>query len=164
MKLIRIFIKTLVPVFLIFAIAVSCSRQDKAQEQPQDEQPTESAPVKPDDALMLHHDYDIKPLYGVYLHESNTTGFTAILEIIPSGNDLSFSLSVKQNNCTGQAEGDIGIGVYTETEYAGFSDNLDCRMEFLFNLTRQSIRLQEVGHCTLHESGCSFNGVYVKRE
>jgi hypothetical protein len=114
-------------------------------------------------AFAPQNDWDYQSLYGIYLHESNTQGFTAMLEILPQGNDLTFSLSVEQNNCTGKAEGSISMAIHTETEYAGFFDNPDCRMEFIFNLKQQSIRIQEVGFCRLHENGCDFSGVFIKK-
>lgn len=108
-------------------------------------------------------EWDYQPLYGSYVHESNTTGFSANLEIIPEGNDLSFSLSVKQPACTGQATGIIGLAIYSENEYAGFYNNANCRMEFQFNLVGKTIRVTEIGICSIHEAGCSFSGVYRKQ-
>lgn len=115
-------------------------------------------------AYEKHDNWDYSKLYGVYLHESNMKGFTAYLEILPEGNDLSFSLTLTQNSCTGQAEGTIGMAIHAETEYGGFYDNADCRMEFVFNLGENTIRIQEVGPCRLHEMGCSFNGTYYKKK
>ncbi|MBX2963608.1 MAG: hypothetical protein KF687_13940 [Cyclobacteriaceae bacterium] len=108
--------------------------------------------------------WDYSDLYGVYLHEGTIKGFSAYLEILPEGNDLSFSLTLKQNSCTGQAEGSIGMAIHGETEYGGFYNNAECRIEFIFNLVENAIRIQEVGACRLHETGCSFNGVYHKRK
>lgn len=118
------------------------------------------------DEHIIHEEtdrWDYRQLYGQYLHESNMKGFTAYLEILPAGNDLTFSLSLTQNSCTGQAEGSIGMAIHDEKEYGGFYDNADCRMEFIFNLQENTIRIQEVGACRLHEMGCSFNGVYYKK-
>ena len=64
--------------------------------------------------------WDYSNLYGFYLHGGNMKGFTAYIEILPEGNDLSFSLTLTQNSCTGQAEGSIGMAIHTETEYGGF--------------------------------------------
>ncbi|MBX2955460.1 MAG: hypothetical protein KF846_04860 [Cyclobacteriaceae bacterium] len=108
--------------------------------------------------------WDYSNLYGFYLHEGNMKGFTAYIEILPEGNDLSFSLTLTQNSCTGQAEGSIGMAIHTETEYGGFYDNADCRMEFVFNLVENTIRIQEIGPCRLHEMDCSFNGTYFKKK
>ena len=109
-------------------------------------------------------DWDYQKLYGVYHHESNTKGFNAVLEIRPEGNDLTFSLSVSKQSCTTQIDGSIGIAFHSEKEYAGFYDNPDCRMEVMFYLKSNSIRIQEIGFCTLHEGGCSFTGIYVMKK
>lgn len=151
---------------LIILIIASCKQKETTQPESIETQPSaDSTTLEPTDADVFapQNDWDYQTLYGIYLHESNTQGFTAILEVLPQGNDLTFSLSVEQNNCTGKAEGSIGMAIHTETEYAGFFDNPDCRMEFIFNLKQQSIRLQEVGFCRLHENGCDFSGVYIKK-
>jgi|SRR5690606_33818890 len=151
---------------LIILIIASCKQKETTQPESIETQPSaDSTTLESTDADVFapQNDWDYQSLYGLYLHESNTQGFTAILEILPQGNDLTFSLSVEQNNCTGKAEGSIGMAIHTETEYAGFFDNPDCRMEFIFNLKQQSIRIQEVGFCRLHENGCDFSGVYIKK-
>lgn len=151
---------------LIILTVASCKQKETTQsESIETQESVDSTILEPTDADVFapQNDWDYQSLYGLYLHESNTQGFTAILEILPQGNDLTFSLSVEQNNCTGKADGSIGMAIHTETEYAGFFDNPDCRMEFLFNLKQQSIRLQEVGFCRLHENGCDFSGVYIKK-
>jgi hypothetical protein len=151
---------------LIILIIASCKQKETTQPESVQTQPSaDSTTLESTDADVFapQNDWDYQSLYGLYLHESNTQGFTAILEILPQGNDLTFSLSVEQNNCTGKAEGSIGMAIHTETEYAGFFDNPDCRMEFIFNLKQQSIRIQEVGFCRLHENGCDFSGVYIKK-
>ncbi len=151
---------------LIILIIASCKQKETTQPESIETQPSaDSTTLESTDADVFapQNDWDYQTLYGIYLHESNTQGFTAILEVLPQGNDLTFSLSVEQNNCTGKAEGSIGMAIHTETEYAGFFDNPDCRMEFIFNLKQQSIRLQEVGFCRLHENGCDFSGVYIKK-
>ena len=151
---------------LIILIIASCKQKETTQPESVQTQPNaDSTALESTDADVFapQNDWDYQSLYGLYLHESNTQGFTAILEILPQGNDLTFSLSVEQNNCTGKAEGSIGMAIHTETEYAGFFDNPDCRMEFIFNLKQQSIRIQEVGFCRLHENGCDFSGTYIKK-
>ena len=151
---------------LIILIIASCKQKETTQPESVQTQPNaDSTALESTDADVFapQNDWDYQSLYGIYLHESNTQGFTAILEILPQGNDLTFSLSVEQNNCTGKAEGSIGMAIHTETEYAGFFDNPDCRMEFIFNLKQQSIRIQEVGFCRLHENGCDFSGTYIKK-
>jgi hypothetical protein len=151
---------------LIILIIASCKQKETTQPESVQAQPSaDSTTLESTDADVFapQNDWDYQSLYGIYLHESNTQGFTAILEILPQGNDLTFSLSVEQNNCTGKAEGSIGMAIHSETEYAGFFDNPDCRMEFIFNLKQQSIRIQEVGFCRLHENGCDFSGTYIKK-
>lgn len=151
-------------ILLIILVVSSCKQKETTQpESVTAHQDTDSAITDPADAFAQQDDWDYQSLYGIYLHESNTQGFTAILEILPQGNDLTFSLSVKQRNCSGQAAGSIGMAIHTETEYAGFFDNPDCRLEFLFNLKQQAIRLQEIGFCRLHENGCDFSGAYIKK-
>jgi len=108
-------------------------------------------------------DWDYQQLYGHYNHESNSPGFSAWIEIRPEGNDVSFTLSITQNACSGQADGIIGIAVFTENEYSGFYDNADCRMEITFSPQQKTIRIQEVGMCSLRERGCSFDGVYIRK-
>lgn len=156
--------KAINAILFITLFVSSCKQKETTQpELVTTHQDIDSTITDSDDAFAPQDDWDYQSLYGLYLHESNTQGFTAMLEIIPQGNDLSFSLSVTQNNCTGQAEGNIGMAVHDEAEYAGFFNNPDCRIAFLFNLKQQSIRLQEVGFCRLHENGCEFSGVYIKK-
>ncbi|MCU0396533.1 MAG: hypothetical protein MUC73_00385 [Cyclobacteriaceae bacterium] len=105
-------------------------------------------------------DWNYEILYGHYEHESNTRGFNSFVEIRPEGNDVWFDLSVNNQSCTGQASGFIGIALRTDNEYAGFYENNDCRLEFYFNIIEKTIRIEEVGFCKLHETGCGFAGVY----
>lgn len=162
----QIVLRIITTICLILSVAFSCKQKEVTQPDPDetDYEETDSTATDLKDAFELQDDWDYQSLYGIYLHESNTKGFTAILEILPDGNDLTFSLSVKQSGCNGQADGVIGMAIHTKTEYAGFFDNPECRMEFLFNLTQQSVRLEEVGFCRLHERGCNFNGVYIKKQ
>ena len=158
--------KRLYTLFLIILTVASCKQKETIpSESIEAQESVDSTIVEATDADVFapQNDWDYQSLYGLYLHESNTQGFTAILEIFPQGNDLIFSLSVEQNSCTGKAEGSIGMAIHTENEYAGFFDNPDCRMEFIFYLKQQSIRLQEVGFCRLHENGCDFSGIYLKK-
>lgn len=143
-------------------LLIGCTPSAKQESSTQDE-PTEVDAGENPFGESLSRDWDYQPLYGTYLHESNTKGFSGILQIEPEGNDLSFSLSVRQTGCSGTAEGLIGMAVFTDHEYAGFVDQTNCRMEFIFNRLNQTVRIQEIGLCTLHESGCSFNGTYIKQ-
>jgi len=154
---------------LLPILAYTGCTNKKASDEPvqTDEVVEQTDTISSMDEYIIHEDndgWDYRQLYGQYLHESNMKGFTAYLEILPAGNDLTFSLTLTQNSCTGQAEGSIGMAIHDETEYGGFYDNADCRMEFVFNLLEYTIRIQEVGPCRLHEMGCSFNGVYYKKK
>jgi hypothetical protein len=102
-------------------------------------------------------------LYGVYEHESNGKGFTAVATVRPEGNDVWIDITVKRPSCSGQADGLVGIAVANENEYAGFIDLADCRMEVYFNRVNKTIRIQEIGYCRLYEPGCSFAGTYNLR-
>lgn len=158
--------KLAAPLFIFFLTA-GCSNkpiEESNQTEFVDEQPDSISENHERSSYEIIDTWDYSNLYGLYLHESNMKGFTAILEILPAGNDLSFSLTLTQNACTGMAEGSIGMAIHSETEYGGFYDNADCRMEFIFNLQENTIRVQEVGPCRLHETGCSFNGTYFKKE
>lgn len=152
---------------IILSVAMSCQLR-KAQDRVE---ANEYSSEQSDTSVDLDHfvappenDWDYHVLYGVYLHESNSKGFTAILEIIPEGNDLTFSLSIKKQSCMGQSSGQIGMAIHSENEYAGFYESENCRMQFFFNLIDNSIRIQEVGICTQHEAGCSFEGTFRKNK
>lgn len=154
--------------FLLLVCLMGCQPKKEAVNQYNEEhedmlQPSDS--IEDEDNFILDTDATLhyQKLYGRYVHESNTTGFSADLEILPQGNDLSFSISVRQQSCNGQASGSIGMAIHTAREYAGFYDNANCRMEFIFNLNVNTIRVQEIGICSVHEAGCSFGGVYIKK-
>lgn len=154
-------------VIILSLFVTGCSPKPTTETYPADTIGDEQQPdsVLTDPGVYETEDnWDYSHLYGVYLHESNMKGFTAYLEIMPEGNDLSFSLSLKQNSCAGQAAGSVGMAIHGKTEYGGFYNHTDCRMEFIFNLVENTIRIQEVGPCTLHETGCSFNGTYFKKK
>lgn len=150
---------------LILLLGCGPSREKEAQAEEENvAEDTEEIIPDTDDFMESEKIFwDYSELYGIYHHESNASGFSATLEIQPEGNDLTFSLSVKQQSCTGLAEGTIGMAVHSENEYAGFYDNPECRMEFYFNLNMKTIRIQEIGLCRLHESGCNFEGVYLRK-
>jgi hypothetical protein len=107
--------------------------------------------------------WDYSGLYGTYLHEGNTKGFTAILELTPQGNDLSFTLRTLQGNCEASLDGTIGMIYHGEDEYAGFFDSEPCRLAFNFFINENKIRVDEIGLCRAHPPGCSFAGTYGKR-
>lgn len=152
---------------LLLMLTVSCQLRKAADHSEEVENSTEQT----DTTIDLDHfiapeenDWDYQMLYGVYLHESNSKGFTAILEILPEGNDLTFALSISKQSCSGQANGTVGMAIHSENEYAGFYDGENCRMQFFFNLIENSIRIYEVGICGQHEAGCSFEGTFRKKK
>lgn len=155
---------------LLFTLLISVNCQSRKSETIQSDEPgaEKIEEIKEDiDNEEYYADenesLDYQELYGHYIHESNTTGFNGNLEILPEGNDLYFSLTVKKQDCTSQASGVIGIAMGSATEFAGFYDNADCRMEFIFNRAGKTIRIREIGICTIYEGRCSFTGTYNKK-
>ncbi|MCK6618363.1 MAG: hypothetical protein L6Q51_12045 [Cyclobacteriaceae bacterium] len=125
-------------------------------------------PVEPTDSTLAAAEpgqsVNYENLYGHYIHESNTQGFTALLELLPQGNDLSFTISLLQSSCESSLNGTIGMVYHGEDEYAGFFDSEPCRLAFNFFLAENKIRIDEIGICQVHPTGCSFGGTYVKRK
>jgi len=156
--------ETLIILLMAFGL-FGCQSKQNTDNEIDNETTKESLVVEPDadEFIAKNNDWDYQPLYGAYLHESNTKGFTGILDITAEGNDLTFSLSVQKQECSGQINGTIGMAIHNENQYAGFYDNADCRMEFIFNLSDNSIRITEVGICRLLEGGCRFGGTYRKK-
>ncbi len=108
--------------------------------------------------------WDYTDLYGQYVHENNTKGFSAILILEPQGHDLAFTLHLTQANCEATVAGNIGMMYHGETGYAGFFDDPACRLSFTFFLIEHQIRIEEIGICRSHALGCSFGGLYLKRK
>lgn len=108
--------------------------------------------------------YDYKTFEGIYDHESTTRGFTAILTITESGNDLAFTLSVSQGTCKGEAQGKILMVGHEENYHVGFFEQDQCPMQFSLMLQEDKIDVKEVNLCRLHESNCAFEGTYAKRK
>lgn len=108
--------------------------------------------------------YDYRNFRGIYDHESTTRGFSAVLTINESGNDLSFTLSVSQGSCKGEAEGKIFMVSHEENYHVGFFEQNQCPLQFSLMLQEDKIDIKEVNLCRLHESGCSFEGTYAKRK
>jgi hypothetical protein len=107
--------------------------------------------------------YDLRPLYGIYDHESTTKGFSAVLSLTQYGNDLYFTVSVSQGECKGESEGVVPILDYNENYYTGFYNSDDCKMQFSFLLMERKVDIKEVTICSHHGNNCSFEGVYLKR-
>jgi hypothetical protein len=101
---------------------------------------------------------------GIYDHESTTRGFSAILTITESGNDLSFTLSVSQGNCKGEAEGKIIMVSHEENYHIGFFELEQCPLQFSLMLQGDKIDVKEINLCRLHEANCVFEGTYAKRK
>lgn len=108
--------------------------------------------------------YDYGIFQGIYDHESSTRGFSAVLAITESGNDLSFTVSVSQGNCKGDATGKILIVSHEENYHVGFFELDECLLQFSLLPSEVKIDIKEVNFCKLHESGCSFEGSYTKRK
>lgn len=151
---------------LIFILAISiaaCSGK-KSQEQ------TENQSIEVDSAQDFYSNpeqqevYNYKRFAGIYDHESNTKGFAAVLNVTESGNDLSFTISVSQGSCKGEAEGKIIMVDHDENFYVGFFEPTTCPLQFTLMLQENKIDVKEINLCRLHESGCAFEGNYIKRK
>jgi hypothetical protein len=108
--------------------------------------------------------YDYRTFQGIYDHESTTRGFSAVLTISESGNDLSFTLSVSQGNCKGSAEGKMLMVSHEENYHIGFFELDQCPLQFSLLLKEDKIDVKEINLCRLHESNCAFEGTYAKRK
>lgn len=108
--------------------------------------------------------YTYTQFAGIYDHESNTQGFSAVLNVTESGNDLSFTLSVSQGSCKGEVEGKIIMLSHEENYYTGFYEQTKCPLQFMLTLRDNKIDIKEINLCQLHESSCTFEGVYSKRK
>lgn len=107
--------------------------------------------------------YNYRTFQGIYDHESTTQGFAAVLTLTESGNDLSFTLSVSQGNCKGEAKGKITMVSHEENSHIGFFELDQCPLQFSLMLQEDKVDVKEVNLCRLHESNCSFEGTYAKR-
>ncbi len=108
--------------------------------------------------------YDYQAFKGIYDHESSTQGFSAVLVISESGNDLSFTLSVSQGSCKGEAEGKVTLVSHEENYHIGFFELNECPLQFSLMIKEDKIDVKEINLCRLHESGCTFEGSYAKRK
>lgn len=107
---------------------------------------------------------DYSNFEGIYDHESTTRGFSAILTIAESGNDLSFTLSVSQGTCKGEVKGKILIISHEDNYHVGFFELDQCPLQFSLMISDSKIDVKEINLCKLHESGCTFEGTYAKRK
>lgn len=149
-------------IFVIGLLAVACA--GKKSQDTTDNQSVEIDSAheyyKPEEEVI----YNYRTFTGIYDHESNTKGFAAILNITESGNDLSFTISVSQGDCKGEAEGKITMVSHDENSHSGFYELSDCPLQFTVLIKEEKIDVKEVSLCKLHESGCAFEGTYVKRK
>ncbi len=123
-----------------------------------------SVDVTPQDAYEKPgNNYDYRELFGVYDHESTTNGFSAVLSLGQNGYDLYFTVSVVQGGCKGETEGVVLMLDQKQNYYAGFYESDDCRLQFTFMPAEKKVDIKEVSLCKLLESGCSFEGTYLKR-
>lgn len=150
--------------YIGFALLICCSGKPSPEA-------TENEAVEIDSAKEFYAEeaedktvYDYRSFQGIYDHESTTRSFSAILTIEESGNDLSFTLSVSQGSCKGEALGKITIVSHEENYHAGFFELDECPMQFSLMLKEEKIDVKEINLCRLHESNCAFEGTYVKRK
>lgn len=130
----------------------------------------ESQSVEVDSAREFYTDpeeetvYNYRQFAGIYDHESNTRGFSAVLNVTESGNDLSFTLSVAQGSCKGEADGKIIMVSHEENYYTGFYEQTKCPLQFTLMLRENKVDVKEINLCQLHESSCAFEGTYIRRK
>lgn len=150
-------------VVLIFGVLlISCSGKSSGEN-------TEDQAVAIDSASEFYSAeqqavYSYKQFAGIYDHESSTRGFAATLSLTESGNELSFTISVSQGTCKGEAEGKITMIGHEENYYTGFYEQTKCPLQFTLLLQDNKVDIKEINLCQLHESSCAFEGTYVKRK
>jgi len=150
--------------FLLCVLILLLGCQQKQSKETSVEIDTTSIEATPQDAYEKpNNNYNYAEFFGTYDHESNTKGFTAMLVLRQNGNDVYFNASVAQGDCKGEMEGVIMMADRTETEYTGFYESDDCRLQFIFNRIEKKIDVKEISICHLLEQSCSFEGVYLKR-
>lgn len=108
--------------------------------------------------------YNYRTFQGIYDHESTTGGFSAVLSITESGNDLSFTLSVSQGTCKGEVEGKISMVSHEENYHVGFFELDQCPLQFSLMLHEDKVEVKEISLCRLHDANCAFEGTYAKRK
>lgn len=149
--------------FLIYLLVAGCAGKAPKENTSNEAIEIDSASEfyeQPEDKTV----YDYRTFQGIYDHESTTRGFSAVLAITESGNDLSFTLSVLQGSCKGEAEGKISMVSHEENYHVGFFELDQCPLQFSLMIQDNKIDIKEVNLCRLHESNCSFEGTYAKRK
>jgi hypothetical protein len=149
-------------IFCVLFLFLSCQQKQSAEVLTKPD--TVAIEVTPEDAFgKPENNYDYTQLFGVYDHESTTKGFSAVLSLRQNGNDLYFTSSVVQGGCKGETEGVILMLDQNQNYYSGFYESEDCRLQFTFILAEKKVDVKEVSLCKFLESGCSFEGTYLKR-
>jgi hypothetical protein len=150
--------------WVLIIILMSCGQKQSSEAITTSD--TTSNEVVPEDAFekedQLQIDY--KRFFGVYDHESSTTGFSAVLALRQNGNDMYFNISVAQGSCKGETEGVVVIIEQTEAYLSGFYEADNCRLQFTFQRTENKVDVKEITLCQLLGGGCSYEGTYVKRK
>ncbi len=151
--------------YTLFIVLILACCKEKSQEKNTDYQ----AVAIDSTAEFYEHEgdeksYDYARFRGIYDHESRTGGFSAVLAVTENGNDLSFTISVAQGNCKGEAEGAIFMMSHEANYYVGFYQLENCRLQFTFMLQENKIDVKEINMCSLHEGSCTFEGSYAKRK
>ena len=150
--------------FIFCALLLLLGCQQKQSEETSVESDSTAVETTPQDAYeKSSNNYNYAEFFGTYDHESNTKGFTAMLVLSQNGNDVYFSASVSQGSCKGEMEGVVMMADHSETDYTGFYESDDCRLQFTFNRSETKIDIKEISVCHMLEQSCSFEGVYLKR-
>lgn len=161
-------IKKLPGFFIIYVVLFATLSEGCSERKTQNE--TDGAAVEIDSANDFYEQPDDKTVYdyhrfaGIYDHESSTKGFSAILTVTESGNDLAFTISVAQGSCKGEAKGNMLMISHDKTYYVGFYEVDECPLQFTLMLNEDKIDVKEVNLCRLHEANCAFEGTYAKRK
>ena len=142
----------------------------KKDEQAVDEKVTvEGSDVDADSSsaypVLPETDWDFTGLYGVYIHEGSSGGYSATLILEPQGLNIAFTLvSSKGETCRGEASGNIAMVDHKEYYDTGYWVSEDCKLEFIFRHQDKKVDVKEIHLCTLHEQSCSFEGTYKSRD
>ncbi len=146
----------------IFIVLLGCER--KQQHESRLETDSTANEVTPEDAYeKTDNDYDYREFYGIYNHESTTTGFSAVLSLKEIGRDLYFTLSVVQGDCKKETEGVVMIVAESKKSPTGFYQAGNCRLQLTFTEANTKVDIKEITFCGLDGSACSVEGTYLKR-
>lgn len=147
--------------YLFFIILLfSCEKKQRPE-------PVESVPdstaesITIEDPEKVYHDQDF---FGVYDHESTSTGFSGVLSLRQNGNDMYFTVSIAHGTCKGETEGVVFILERNDNSYSGFYESENCRLLFNFIRAEKKVDIKEVTVCTMLGNNCSYEGAYIKRK